>query len=54
MRVEAGRVPQVLEINPIAGIDPSYWFPRSAQAAGMTYPELIGAIIDAARQRFGI
>ena len=54
MRVGADHVPQVLELNPIAGVDPSYWFPRSAQAAGMTYPELIGAIIDAARQRFGI
>ncbi len=51
MRLGADRVPQVLELNPIAGIDPSYWFPRSAQAAGMSYPELIGAIIDAARQR---
>ena len=52
MRVGGDHVPQVLELNPIAGIDPSYWFPRSAQAAGMTYPELIGAIIDAARQRY--
>ena len=51
MRVGADHVPQVLELNPIAGIDPSYWFPRSARAAGMTYPELIGAIIDAARHR---
>lgn len=51
MRLGADHVPQVLELNPIAGIDPSYWFPRSARAAGMTYPELIGAIIDAARHR---
>ena len=54
MRLGADHVPRVLELNPIAGIDPSYWFPRSAQAAGMTYPDLIGAIIDAARQRCGI
>ena len=54
MRLGADHVPQVLELNPIAGIDPSYWFPRSAQAAGMSYPELIGAIIDAARHRCGI
>ena len=54
MRLGADHVPQVLELNPIAGIDPSYWFPRSAQAAGMSYPELIGAIINAARQRWGL
>ena len=54
MRVGADHVPQVLELNPIAGIDASYWFPRSAKAAGMTYPELIGAVIDAARQRYRI
>ena len=54
MRVGGDQVPQVLELNPIAGIDSSYWFPRSAMAAGMTYPELIGAIIDAARQRYRI
>ena len=54
MRVGADQVPQVLELNPIAGIDSSYWFPRSAMAAGMSYPELIGVIIDAARQRYRI
>ena len=54
MRVGADQVPQVLELNPIAGIDSSYWFPRSAMAAGMRYAELIGVIIDAARQRYRI
>ena len=54
MRLGADQVPLVLELNPIAGIDSSYWFPRSAMAAGMTYPELIGEIIDAARQRYRI
>ena len=54
MRVGADQVPQVLELNPIAGIDASYWFPRSAMTAGMTYAELIGVIIDAARQRYRI
>ena len=54
MRVGVDQVPQVLELNPIAGIDTSYWFPRSAKAAGMTYPELIGSVIDAARQRYRI
>ncbi|MGQ4809961.1 D-alanine--D-alanine ligase [Candidatus Entotheonellaceae bacterium PAL068K] len=53
MRVGANGIPQVLELNPIAGLDPTYWFPRSARAAGMDYPDLILAILDAARQRFG-
>lgn len=54
MRVGADGMPQVLELNPIAGIDPTYWLPRSAAAAGMDYPELIGAIISAAGQRYGL
>lgn len=52
MRVGADGVPQVLEVNPIAGIDPSYWLPRSARAAGMEYATLIEAIVEAARQRY--
>ncbi len=52
MRVGADGVPQVLEVNPIAGIDPSYWLPRSARAAGMEYADLIQAIMEAARQRY--
>ncbi len=35
MRVGEDGIPQVLELNPIAGIDPTYWLPRSAAAAGM-------------------
>ncbi len=51
MRVGADGMPQVLELNPIAGIDPTYWLPRSAAAAGMDYAALIGAIIQAACDR---
>jgi D-alanine-D-alanine ligase len=54
MRVGADGIPQVLELNPIAGIDPTYWFPRSAAAAGMDYAALIGAIIQAACHRYGL
>lgn len=54
MRVGDDGVPQVLELNPIAGIDPTYWLPRSAAAAGMAYATLVGTILDAARQRYGI
>lgn len=54
MRVGADGIPQVLELNPIAGIDPAYWLPRSAAAAGMDYTALIGAIIKAACDRYGL
>jgi D-alanine-D-alanine ligase len=54
MRVGADGVPQVLELNPIAGIDPTYWFPRSALAAGMDYTTLIQTLLATARQRYGM
>jgi D-alanine-D-alanine ligase len=54
MRVGTDGLPQVLELNPIAGLDPTYWFPRSAQAAGLEYPQLMQAIIEAACQRYGL
>jgi D-alanine-D-alanine ligase len=54
MRVGTDGAPQVLELNPIAGIDPTYWLPRSARAAGLEYPALIQAILDAACQRYGL
>jgi D-alanine-D-alanine ligase len=54
LRVGIEGPPQVLELNPIAGLDPTYWFPRSARAAGMDYPQLIHAILEAARQRYGL
>lgn len=54
MRLGADGIPQVLELNPIAGLDPTYWFPRSARAAGLDYPALIQAIIAAACQRYGL
>jgi D-alanine-D-alanine ligase len=54
MRVGADGIPQVLELNPIAGIDPTYWLPRSAAAAGLDYAALIGAIIQAACDRYGL
>jgi D-alanine-D-alanine ligase len=54
MRVGASGIPQVLELNPIAGLDPAYWFPRSARAAGLDYATLIRTILDAARQRYGL
>ena len=54
MRVGADGIPQVLELNPIAGLDPACWFPRSARAAGMDYPTLMQTILDIACQRYGL
>ena len=54
MRVGADGIPQVLELNPIAGLDPACWFPRSARAAGMDYRTLMQTILDIACQRYGL
>jgi len=43
----------VLELNPIAGIDPSYWLPWAAEVAGYSYAEFVNAILDHARRRNG-
>jgi D-alanine-D-alanine ligase-like ATP-grasp enzyme len=44
----------VLEVNPIAGIDPDYHFPVSARAMGIGYAELVNRIIDHAARRQGL
>lgn len=41
----------VLELNPIAGIDPSYWLPRAAQVAGLSYEALVNEILGYALER---
>ncbi len=41
----------VLELNPIAGIDPSYWLPRAAQVAGLSYEALVNEILGCALER---
>lgn len=51
MRLAADGLLYVIELNPIAGIDASYWFARSAQAAGQTYPEFVNEILDHALAR---
>ncbi len=44
--------PTFLEINPLPGLSPDYGiFPYQAAAAGLSHQELIGQIIDSARQR---
>ena len=54
LRVGVDGIPQVLELNPIAGLDPACWFPRSARAAGMDYPTLMQTILEIACQRYGL
>jgi len=44
----------VLELNPIAGIDPSYWLPKAARAAGLSYEALVNKILDYALERVGL
>ena len=47
-------VPHVLELNPIAGIAPGYWFPKTAEVAGYSYNEFVNLILDAALDRLGM
>lgn len=41
----------VLELNPIAGIAPGYWLPRSAEVAGLSYADFINEILTQALLR---
>lgn len=49
-----GDIPNVLELNPIAGIDPSYLLPRAAKAAGISYKRLINRILEFGAKRYGL
>jgi D-alanine-D-alanine ligase len=49
-----GDIPNVLELNPIAGIDPSYLLPRAAKAAGISYERLISMILEFGAKRYGM
>jgi D-alanine-D-alanine ligase len=52
-RAEDGTL-YVLELNPIAGIDPSYWLPKAAEVAGLGYEGLVNAILGQALARAGL
>lgn len=55
IRLDKFNVPYVLEINPLPGLDPKESnFPLMAYAAGMTYEDLIEAIILSASERKGL
>ncbi len=44
----------VLDVNPIAGIDPTYTLPRQARAAGMSFADLVNTILNHAMARYGL
>lgn len=55
LRLDAAGVPHVLEINPLPGMAPGFSdLPRQADAAGMTYPELVRTILEHAITRHGL
>ncbi|MHB0959553.1 MAG: D-alanine--D-alanine ligase family protein [Pirellulaceae bacterium] len=52
LRSDRQGVPQFMEANPLAGMHPSHSdLPMIATAVGMTYVELIGHIVESARER---
>jgi D-alanine-D-alanine ligase len=55
VRLDADGNPQLLEINPIAGLNPTHSaLPAIARFAGMRYDELIQNILDHAVRRYGL
>jgi D-alanine-D-alanine ligase len=50
MLAEEG-APQVLEVNAIPGLTDTSLFPMAAEAAGMSFEELVGRIVDSALAR---
>lgn len=54
MRLGADGQLYVLDVNPIAGIDPTYTLPRQARAAGMNYADLVNTILNHALARYGL
>jgi D-alanine-D-alanine ligase len=51
IRLSSDGTPYVLEINANPDISPDAGMPRSAKAAGLAYPELIGRIVELALAR---
>jgi D-alanine-D-alanine ligase len=58
VRLDAGGVPNIVEVNPLPGILPNpeenSCLPKAATAAGMTYDELIQSCVIAAAKRQGV
>lgn len=55
LRLDRDGVPHVLEINPLPGLSPGFSdLPLAADALGMSYNELVNAILDCALARYGM
>lgn len=58
VRLDRYGVPNIIELNPLPGIlfDPkcNSCFPKAARSAGMSFTELVNAVLDNARARYGI
>jgi len=58
IRLDASGRPHILELNPLPGILPNpednSCFPKAARAAGMSYSQLIHAVLDIACKRNGL
>lgn len=55
IRLDRDGRPSFMEVNPLAGLHPQHSdLPMIATQEGMSYPELLGAIVTNARQRVGI
>jgi D-alanine-D-alanine ligase len=51
IRLGSDDVLYILELNPIAGIAPGYWLPRSAEVANLNYDAFVNKILDIAWDR---
>jgi len=58
VRLDAAGQPQVIEVNPLPGILPrpeqNSCFPKASRTAGMSYDNMILAVVDAACTRLGL
>jgi D-alanine-D-alanine ligase len=58
VRLDSAGHPHILELNPLPGIlpnpDDNSCFPKAARAAGMSYSQLINAVLDIACKRYGL
>jgi D-alanine-D-alanine ligase len=58
VRLDRHGVPHIIEINPLPGILPrpedNSCLPKAARAAGMSYNQLINAVLDIAMERCGV
>jgi D-alanine-D-alanine ligase len=55
LRLDRDGAPQLMEINPVAGLYPDRSsMPIVAALAGMSYEELLGAIVEQAIRRYGL